>query len=133
MTHRQYTTWEAWVEAQWNQPDRSDHYLMLLCTILSKVNSKNPDRVTMSGMKIKFTRPDSSKVQTKEGAAEMSKVGWFGRLGIDPPRKSRDSSGAGPDYPSGGPTYDLAPDDEEPELGAHKGSRTMHDSPSDVS
>ena len=28
MTHREYLTWLAWLEDQWNVPDRTDYYLM---------------------------------------------------------------------------------------------------------
>lgn len=30
MTHRQFMAWQWWLAEQWNQPDRSDHYLMQL-------------------------------------------------------------------------------------------------------
>lgn len=28
MTQRQYMVWEAWDRVRWNEPDRTDHYVM---------------------------------------------------------------------------------------------------------
>jgi hypothetical protein len=40
MTHREYLTWLAWLEDQWNVPDRTDYYLMQIAGHVAHVMSR---------------------------------------------------------------------------------------------
>lgn len=37
LTHRQYEAWQAWLCKEWNEPDRHDHYLMLIAAEVKRV------------------------------------------------------------------------------------------------
>ena len=38
-THRAHRASLAWLDEQWNKPDRHDHYMMQVCLMLLRVNS----------------------------------------------------------------------------------------------
>jgi hypothetical protein len=81
-THREYLLWELWLEKQWNQPSRTDHYLMLIAQQVSQVFKKS----TTSRVKdflMKFTVPKKVKPLTRKEAAKIQKAAWFGRLQIE--------------------------------------------------
>lgn len=50
MTHRQYAAWQEWLSAQWNVPNRSDHYAMQVAAEVART----PGRFTRSPPKIKL-------------------------------------------------------------------------------
>lgn len=72
--HRQFEMWMEWLDQQWNKPDRTDHYLMQLATIVNGMFNEARD------MKIKFTfeapkSPNDWKRPTPEQIA-ASEAAW---------------------------------------------------------
>lgn len=53
-THREYRTWVRWMQDEWNNPSRSDYYLMRISQRLIQTNSKTPDKHTLDEQKIPF-------------------------------------------------------------------------------
>lgn len=89
-TYRQMLTWMAYLGEEWNQPDRSDHYLMQIAMEVRRVLHKNPSSVKLDDMKIPFdpVHTKDGKVKRKvatpeerEEATRVAKVAWGMRLG----------------------------------------------------
>lgn len=79
MTHREYRTWQVWLEKQWNEPDRTDHYLMQIAGYVCHVLSKKT-RINLGNFKIPFEviEPAAVKPQTtKEEATRRAKSRWL--------------------------------------------------------
>lgn len=80
-THRQLLVAYAWINMQWNEPSRSDHYLMQIareCNAYSKKQRK-PEY-----FRIKF-RSESDKEQpkmTKEEATRLSQAVWIPHVAV---------------------------------------------------
>lgn len=78
MTWRQYKAWQSWLEMQWNQPSRTDHYMMLVAAEERRGNAKNPNAVKLSDMKIPFKfgkgeqRPKRKFTDEEQTAMEMA-------------------------------------------------------------
>jgi hypothetical protein len=68
MTHRQYRIWHHWIGEQWNNPSRSDHYLMLIALQVLKtparVWGKEPSH-NLEDMRIPFSVTQGSKIVEK--------------------------------------------------------------------
>lgn len=71
---RQLDAMLAWAEDEWNRPSRTDHYLMLVATEVLRGRVKNPGRVRMKDMRLKFGPPAAVPV-------EVNKAGWVGIVG----------------------------------------------------
>lgn len=59
-THREYLTWMQYLDNQWNQPSRSDHYLMQLAAEVHRVPyafGKKNSKVQTKDKQIKFITP----------------------------------------------------------------------------
>ena len=56
-THRQYLVTVAWLEEQWQHPDRSDHYLMQIACEVRRVLASQPGKIMPSDFQIKFEEP----------------------------------------------------------------------------
>lgn len=86
VSYREYLLWMAWLDKQWNQPDRSDHYLMQVSRDIARVLSKHPGRIQTKDFKIEFERdgkPLAGEVKPEislEEAAARSKAVWRFRL-----------------------------------------------------
>lgn len=95
LTHRQFLAWQEWLNLQWNEPDRTDHYLMQVSYDIRRVNAKNPSRVKYKDTRITFkdTRataqeqktndtgePVNEQGLTKEQVSAISKARWFGMM-----------------------------------------------------
>lgn len=78
MSHREFSTWDAWLEEEWNRPNRSDHYLMQIAATAARILAKNPSAVKDADFKLKF-----------EVKAPVGKVGDF-----DPEEAKRVSQAA---------------------------------------
>ncbi len=71
MTHRQYVAWQEWLQQQWNEPTRSDHYLMQIAAETRRVNlAKAEDQksvaIEMYEIDFKFkTKEESVKEEKK--------------------------------------------------------------------
>lgn len=98
-THREYLTWLAWLDKQWNIPDRHDTYLMQIACEIRRTILKDPNNIQANQFKMKFI-PVSEMSQSvgekskditeeqerilKEQASAESLKAWFGRLAKKP-------------------------------------------------
>lgn len=84
LTGRQYVLWLAWLEAEWNTPDRGDHYSMQNAALLkllyhAVLNKTPPSDIALNKFKIPFVRQkDKGKGLTREQAAAFAKARWKG-------------------------------------------------------
>lgn len=76
MSHREYLTRLAWIEENWNDPDRSDYYLMQIAQEIRKVMSKKPKNIKLDHLKIKF----GMKEDLQKKQADRSKQIWLQAL-----------------------------------------------------
>mgnify|MGYP001574194689 FL=1 len=101
ISRREYLMRIAWMEQQWNEPDRSDNYAMQIAAEVKRFReafSKNPQAVALADMKIPFGRssdqpqslytkpieeltPEETEIR-RRAAATLSKARWAGRLGV---------------------------------------------------
>lgn len=58
-THREFETREAWLEMQWNVPDRHDQYLMSIAAEVRRVLHKNPQSVKIDDFRLRFSKSES--------------------------------------------------------------------------
>lgn len=90
-THRQYLTWMAWLDEQWNSPSRTDYYLIQIAYLVGCVMSMFSSRRSTTRFetyKLKFTTPAAKKSAAgRDMAAAASKAGWFGMFGMLGARK----------------------------------------------
>jgi len=98
-THRQYRTWLAWLDMQWNRPARSDHYLMRIAQALYQMPALlfgkrgDANKVKLEEMRLKFEEryKGPEPQMTKEQANRMAYSRWlpFFGLGGRPNPKSK--------------------------------------------
>ena len=84
LTHRQFRTWQAWLQAEWNAPSRTDHYLMLIAQRVLQAAARNPGSVTLDGQRIEFRRRDGADeppALTVEQATAIAKAKWGAAMG----------------------------------------------------
>ena len=69
MTHRQFEVWQLWLKAEWNQPSRTDHYLMRLAQAFG-----GSEDSTLDDFKIPFAWPNpEDRVDLQEKQVAVSK------------------------------------------------------------
>lgn len=87
-THRQFLAWIAWLESQWNKPDRHDHYTMQLAATVKRLFMKDPRSISLNDFIISFKpRVVEGSVQALEEkrlAAKRSERTWLQFFGIVP-------------------------------------------------
>lgn len=70
MTHRQFVAWQDWLGRQWNEPTRSDHYLMQIAAEVRRVNlakAEDQKSITLEMYEIPFEfKVKTEKVKEKE-------------------------------------------------------------------
>ncbi len=79
---RQYRAALDWIQQQWNEPSRTDHYLMHLIAEVRRSYVKEAGKVKASDMRIQFIfakQEDQPPVDPK-AAVKMSKSIWLGRM-----------------------------------------------------
>lgn len=81
-TLREYRIWMAYLDEQWNQPNRTDHYLMQIARDVKRVLSRHPGKIQLDDSKLTFEQKADKPKQTKEQAAAVSKAAWMGRVGM---------------------------------------------------
>ncbi len=86
-THREYLTWIVYLNGEWNNPSRTDHYLMLIATEVRRVLSKRPNSIKLPQFKLNFDDGIKEKKLSKKEASKISKARWFGSLGKNIIRK----------------------------------------------
>lgn len=93
-THRQFLVWDAWLEEQWNRPDRNDHYLMQIAVTIQRLLSKNPRSIKLGNFKLSFEReaaPGSiAELKRQKEEAKASERTWLQFFGIVPIEKDQD-------------------------------------------
>jgi|TARA_R110002096_G_scaffold55026_9_gene141621 hypothetical protein len=78
MSHREYRTRLAWLEDQWEQPSRTDNYLMQIALEVARMMSRNKGAYNIGQFLLKFGR-EKKKVVTEQ-QAEQSKQSWLSRI-----------------------------------------------------
>ena len=79
ISHREFRTWQAWKRDQWNNPSRTDYYLMQIAGCVKHVLSKR--KWSIGSMKIPFKAAKQHKPSADE-VTRQAKARWFARLGI---------------------------------------------------
>lgn len=82
ITHREILKWESWFSTEWNEPTKSDQYLMQIAAEVRRVLAKNPSKIKNDHLKIKFVKVEPKKKLTKEEATKAAKARWSGILGL---------------------------------------------------
>lgn len=74
----------VWLGGEWNEPSRTDHYLIQIASEIRRGNVKRPRSVKHEHLKIKFVEKGSKPTSpmTKELAAKLSKARWVARMGM---------------------------------------------------
>lgn len=54
-TYRQYKLWHAYLEDEWNQPSRTDYYLMRIALEVARKLATHPERIQLKDFKLDFT------------------------------------------------------------------------------
>lgn len=71
MTHRQYLGWLSWLEDEWNNPSRADHYAMQAAAETRRQFRKNPAQVKLEDLKIPFRFSKPKPVLREDGEREV--------------------------------------------------------------
>lgn len=74
ITHREFLGWLYWLESQWNEPSRSDYYLMQVAAEVRRVLRKNPSKIKTEHLLIKFVPKKPQKNIIKRTIEEVSKA-----------------------------------------------------------
>ncbi len=88
-SHRQYLTWLAWLDKQWNVLDKKDYELLRIAQRVQQVLSKNRGQITLDDQKVEFKRKKPVRQLSKKEKTQRAKAGWFGWLGVKPKDKKR--------------------------------------------
>jgi hypothetical protein len=81
MTNRQFTAWSYWLAESWNNPTRTDNYLMQIACEVRRVLSKRPKSVQMQHFKLKFGTTQKPKAVDPKVATMASKARWLAIVG----------------------------------------------------
>lgn len=89
MTQRHFEVWEAWLDREWNKPNRSDHYLMRVMHEVKYQGVKEKPSVSLKeryGIKFEFSYGpppvERSQDEVNTEAARMAESVWCGYLGL---------------------------------------------------
>lgn len=77
ITHREFLTWAVYLQQQWNEPNRTDYYLMQISQVIKQVNSRRGATHRLSREQLKFDWGGPP-----EQTAEEAKHLWAARLGV---------------------------------------------------
>jgi ADP-glucose pyrophosphorylase len=83
-TEREMKVTLAWLEMQWERPNRTDWYLMQIAAEVRKGLVKKPNSVKTENLKIKFVldRKRSAPPPTAQEQMMTSKQCWLGAAGL---------------------------------------------------
>lgn len=85
MTHRQFITWMAWLDIDWNTPSRSDYYAMQIALEAARQSRKEPEKLELSQFKLEFKSYSAKdKAQSGPHDPKVLMAIWKARLGIKP-------------------------------------------------
>ncbi len=77
-TDREYVAWSEWLNNQWEEPDRTDLYIMQLTLQVASMLSKK--KMKLNDFKLEFSSNKSEK-QT-QASVDTSKAQWLRRVGL---------------------------------------------------
>jgi hypothetical protein len=82
MTHRQYLAWQAWLDEEWERPNRTDQYLMQVALEVVRGRMKNPRKAELQNFRLTFKGKKTLKRPklTKEQVTIYSKARWLGMM-----------------------------------------------------
>lgn len=94
-TNRQYLAWLAWLDKQWNEPSRTDYYLMRVAQTVTRIYhwlTRDNSLITLTQFVIPFhTKPaEDEHEETVEEATAHSQAAWFAMTGYKPPKDNSD-------------------------------------------
>lgn len=78
ITHREFRTWREWKKDQWNNPNRSDYYIMQLTGYVANIMGKRSWNIKDYKVPINFGGYDP---QTFEQRVAADKSRWNARAG----------------------------------------------------
>lgn len=81
MTHREFLVRMAWIENDMERPSREDWYLMQIAAEILRDRVKDPSKVKLEDMRLRFANPNPPPV-TRQEAADKSRSRWCGMLGV---------------------------------------------------
>lgn len=84
MTYRQYKTWQAWLDLQWDNPDRHDLYLMQIACEVRRVLSDKPNQIKLDHFHLRFKSPAPKKRPHTPQSIAAAKSLWLSRVGMAP-------------------------------------------------
>lgn len=77
VTHREYLVRLAWLDREWNEPSRTDHYLMQIAKYLDAIWRKLTKLGELDSYKIPFGRKTVRDPKTEgERRAQQSRTMW---------------------------------------------------------
>ncbi len=79
MTHRQYKAWEAWQEAEWNHPSRSDWYLMQVAAeaFRAALSDEHRRKVEVKDFQLPFKIVRQEAVQKEHDPRPEYRPAWL--------------------------------------------------------
>lgn len=87
ISHREFRTWVAWKDDQWNNPTRGDYYLMQIAGYIAHVLSKSTSwNIKKFKIPFKVGKPSMGDVAQQ---TEASKAVWRARANREGGRKNR--------------------------------------------
>lgn len=72
VSHREHRTWIAWLDKQWNEPDRHDYYQMRTAQAIVACHVKDSKDITLDSFKVQFVEANPERDSANE-ADEISK------------------------------------------------------------
>jgi len=94
LTHRQYRVWAEWDKLQWNEPSRTDHYLMAVAAEVRRGNVKHPRNVKTEHFELTFRfdagsgrgehggdRRSTRSSISRDEVTKQAKTDWLGMFG----------------------------------------------------
>ena len=83
-TNRQFQMMVEFLKMEWNQPSRSDNYLMLIAQEVRRVLSKDPAKITLSDFKLTFgTGNEKTPKMSREQRTAIAQNHWRSLLGMN--------------------------------------------------
>lgn len=75
-----------WLGGEWNQPSRTDHYLMQLTAVTAQANAKNPRLIKAERYRLRFGPSTPSSPENQAARAALAKSVWMARVSKAGPR-----------------------------------------------
>lgn len=90
-THREFLAWMAWLAKGWEEPSRTEFYLIELLAEIRRSWVKNAKQVKAKEFQLKFARKASDKSEAESDehikqATKQAQAVWLARVST-PPRE----------------------------------------------